>query len=324
MRSSFKIIVYAILLSLLLNYIVYYGFTTNYTGDVFSEEGFKNQYNNSVYKFRILSKYFLYFIYEAIKSPNIPDSRLLILDSHASNSFYNSYFILNTFFTSLVSIILVLILNNPLIKIAKNYKLLLIYSIISAICLTQFVVVPYDVSAYFFLLVFILMSLEYLIKSRIIYLIGMFFIIFISALNRETSALSISYLISILFFKYGISKKIFYPVLLMILAYLIAYIGLRLYFQNNTIFMHITFLSILLPKNLIGLLAWILLFILSISLANHKKNKLLIIYFHILSIPYIFSCFFTGLIFEMRLYIPLFLTSVILALMDTDKIKNLN
>lgn len=110
----------------------------------------------------------------------------------------------------------------------------------------------------------------------------------------------------------------------MILAYLIAYIGIRLYFQNNTIFMYITFLSILLPKNLIGLLAWILLFNLSISLVNHKKNKLLIIYFHILSIPYIFSCFFTGLIFEMRLYIPLFLTSVILALMDTDKIKNLN
>ena len=67
------------------------------------------------------------------------------------------------------------------------------------------------------------------------------------------------------------------------------------------------------------MLFWVLFFILGYTLANNKRTKQNILIFHLFSIPYIVMCLYTGILYEIRLYIPLFLTSIFLAKLEFER-----
>ena len=67
------------------------------------------------------------------------------------------------------------------------------------------------------------------------------------------------------------------------------------------------------PKNILGILFWLVFFAFTLILAKDQKAVKHILIFHLLSFPYLILCFYTGILYEIRLYIPLLLTSLLLS-----------
>jgi 4-amino-4-deoxy-L-arabinose transferase-like glycosyltransferase len=131
------------LLSIVVSYIVYFGFTPNYTRNVFNEHSFRQQYDQGLYRYRILSKELVLSLHSALQArtpAQTPKKRFLVLDDHASNLFYITYFIVNAVFLLLSSLLLVLILDLAIFRITNHEKSLLLFLIVVVVGLTQFVI----------------------------------------------------------------------------------------------------------------------------------------------------------------------------------------
>ena len=227
---------------------------------------------------------------------------------------YLSFFILNTIFLILSSIVLVFITETKNFIATQSEKILMISVAIFAISLSQFVIVPYDVSSYFFLLFFFFFLLKYLEKDSALNLIILLVILIISTFNRESSALSLSLAATLLYAKFGLKKKMYLPIIFLFVSFIAVYLGMRLWSEsfstNDGNLLEENFTQ---PKNFLGILFWMIFFIFTLILAKDRKGVRLILIFHVLSFPYILMCFYTGILYEVRLYIPIFLTSLILS-----------
>jgi hypothetical protein len=326
--TTLRAILVATLLAIVSSYIVYFGFTTNYTIHAFSPASFKGQYDHNIYKYRILSKQLLLFTDRALDT-TYPEKqseiRLQVMDRTASQRFYYAYYYLNTAFLILASIVLVLILNldNQMIM-TQSEKALFLFLIPILIALTQYVVCPYDISSYFFQLLTIWIFLKYYDKFPIISLFLLCALLILSTLNRESSALSVSLLFVMLYSKYGFSKRTIISGALIAISFLATYCVLRLFItepNESTLKPDYLDYNINYFINNLGLLFWGLYFYLSMTIANSDINKTLILLFHLVSLPYIWTCFTAGVLWETRLYIPLFLGSLILSKIDTSGFK---
>jgi hypothetical protein len=77
------------------------------------------------------------------------------------------------------------------------------------------------------------------------------------------------------------------------------------------------------PKNFLGLLFWFIFFLFTLILAKDNKAVRMILIFHFLSLPYILMCIYTGILYEIRLYVPLFLTALFMGKTEfKEKSKN--
>ena len=157
-KSSVQYSIIAIITSILFSYFVYFGFVSSYTKDVFSEESYSQLYDAGVFKYRILSTELVLLTNKALEDfiPNNKANENLkhAMDKNFSDSLYFSYYIVNTFFLVLSSLLFVAILQQQEFLISNKEKLLYLLIFISIISLSQFVVVPYDISSYFLLLLF--------------------------------------------------------------------------------------------------------------------------------------------------------------------------
>jgi hypothetical protein len=315
-----RLLIPAVLLSFVLSYVVYFGFTTNYTVGVFSEQGFNRQYTHGIYKYRILSRYLLITVDHALGN-SIPsygaEPRLIAMDKYASERFYYAYFYLNTAFLMLTAVLLVLILDlDWYASVPYSEKVLLVFLVISLISLTQFVVVPYDVLGYFLETLTIYFFLKYLNKHFVLTIIGASILVLISTLNRESSAMTVAFLFVLLFSSFGFKRKTYIPVTSLIISFLVPYIALRYFVTepyphpNLRPYLHD---NLVVFENQIGIAFWGLLLFLAITIASTRTNKMLILFFHICSLPYIVACWTGGIFWELRLYLPLLLSSLILS-----------
>ena len=206
--------------------------------------------------------------------------------------------------------------------IATNSEKILILAVsIFVMAFTQFVIVPYDISSYFLLLLFFYFLLKYLEKNSFSMLVFLMILILISTLNRESSALSLSLAATLLYSKFGLKKETIKPLFLFGITFLTVYFGMRFLNQSfSTNDGNLLIQNFTQPKNLLGLLFWMVFFTFSLMIAKDQKTKMTILMFHFFSIPYIIMCFYTGILYEIRLYIPLFLTSIILSKVAISKI----
>ena len=162
MKNVSIFIIIAVIFPLTLNFAAYFGFISGYTWNTFSESSFKNQYNNDIYKYRILSNYGIVELNHLMEigkyksNYNKLTRQLQFLDKDSTVSFYLAYFIWNTIFLIFSSIAFYFLL-------LKMLKLEIITVILASLILnfliifTQFVVVPYDNFSYFFEILFILL-----------------------------------------------------------------------------------------------------------------------------------------------------------------------
>lgn len=298
------------------NSFVYFSFGNLYSSTVLNYADFENQFHSGIYQYRILSGYFLIWIYDFLSSLNIDYQifKLKFFNTDAEPKMYLSFFILNTIFLILSSIVLVFITETKNFIATQSEKILMISVAIFAISLSQFVIVPYDVSSYFFLLFFFFFLLKYLEKDSALNLIILLVILIISTFNRESSALSLSLAATLLYAKFGLKKKMYLPIIFLFVSFIAVYLGMRLWSEsfstNDGNLLEENFTQ---PKNFLGILFWMIFFIFTLILAKDRKGVRLILIFHVLSFPYILMCFYTGILYEVRLYIPIFLTSLILS-----------
>ncbi len=303
---------------------MYFGFVNNYSSSLFNYAKFQEQYNSGIYQYRILSSSVLLLIYNFLETLNLDYStlKLKFLDKSAEPQMFLAFYILNTIFLILSGILLVIIMETKSFIATQSEKILLLAVAVLTIALSQFVIVPYDVAGYFFLLFFYYFLIKYLKKQNFSILIFLGIILLVSTLVRESSALSLSLAATLLTAKFGLKKEALFPLFFLVLIFLSAYIGLRLIDGTfTTTDGNLFALNISQPKNILGLIFWLVMFSLTLILAKDKNALKNIIVFHAYSLPYLYICIYGGILYEIRLYIPVFLTALLLASTDIAKIR---
>lgn len=303
------------LFAIVVNSFIYFSFGNIYSSSVLNYTDFQNQFQSGIYQYRILSGYFLTFIHDFLSNLSIDYQlfRLKFTNDNAEPQMYLSFYLLNTGFLVLSGFVMTLITESKSFIASESEKILLIIIALFTIAISQFVIVPYDVSSYFFLLVFFFFLIKYLEKSTPLYLLILGVLMVISTLNRESSALSLSLMAIVLYTKFGLKKETIVPIAVLGFTFIAVYLGMRVMSENfstndGNLFME----NFSQPKNFLGMLFWLLFFLFTLILAKDKKAVRMILIFHFLSLPYILMCIYTGILYEIRLYVPLFLTSLFL------------
>jgi hypothetical protein len=320
-------IIIAASLSIVTSKIVYFGFNSNYSLNIFTKQSFIKAFEHDVYKYRIFSKYLLLEIYNWLElhNPQIGGNRRIdAIARNGSQAFYYAYYYLNTFFLVLTSIIITLILHlDRVLKMTVSEKYMVLFLSIIIINLSQFVINPYDISSYFLQLLTLYIFLYYFDQAYTLTLITVAILISLSTINRESSALSVAIIILLLLQKLGFSRKFVFGSILVSASFLITYIALRFLIIDQTDTQSPSPMAghILIDFNLIGLAFWLLFGGLAMAISLHKENLYMITFLHIVCIPYILICFTNGILWEIRLYIPLFLSAIILSKIDVTDFK---
>lgn len=313
--NLFAKLLFVSLFAFFVNSFIYFSFGNIYSSSVLNYTDFQNQFNSGIYQYRILSGHILIFIYDFLSQFNIDYQifKLKFFDADAEPQLYLSFFILNTLFLVLSALMMILITETKNFVATETEKILITIVAILTIAISQFVIVPYDVSSYFFLLIFFYFLIKFIGKSSSFNLAILIIIMMISTLNRESSALSLSLMATVLYAKFGLKKESIFPLAIVGITFVTIYLGMRLMSQNfTTNDGNLLAQNFTQPKNLLGILFWMIFFLLSIILAKDKKARKSIIIFHLLSFPYLVMCFYTGILYEIRLYVPIFLTSLFL------------
>jgi hypothetical protein len=273
----------------------------------YAKNSFTQQYGAGVYQYRVLGKW---LVLELDK----------VVDPSGKN-FFGSIFYLNTFFLVLAGIVTVLLVNlQEVFILSRSEKYFVMLLVPLMIDITQYTLVPYDVSAYFFQLLIMFIFLKFYETRYILALISICLLLILSTLNRESSALSVAFMVAVLIIRDGFKMRVFTSMCVFVWAFLITYICLRVVIVNKP-YNAISLLAGYLTKyvNVLGILFWLLIGTFVYALSNTRQNKNLIILFHVLSLPYIITVFYSGILWEMRLYIPLFLGGLFLSKLDTSK-----
>ena len=316
-------IIFAVLLAFTVNSFVYFGFANIYSSKILTIQSFQEQFRSGIYQYRILSGYFLIWIYDILSTLHIDYEifKFKFVKPDSEPQMYLSLYILNTFFMMLSAAIMVLITESKSFIATNSEKLSIIAVAIFVIALSQFVIVPYDVSSYFFLLIFFYFLIQYLQQQSNSKLIILSLIIIISTLNRESSALSLSLAATLLYSKFGLKKETILPIAVLVIVFICAYFGLRLMSENFTTNDGNLFIqNFTQPKNILGILFWLVFFVFTMMLAKDQRAAKNILFFHMFTFPYLILCLYTGILYEIRLYIPLFLTSILLTKTELSKI----
>ncbi|SFI93838.1 hypothetical protein SAMN05421638_1622 [Kaistella treverensis] len=315
---------FAVLLAFTVSTFVYFGFVNSYSSTIFNHQNFQEQFQSGIYQYRILSSYLLLWIYDFLGTFKIDYQifKLKFLDKSAEPRMFLAFYMVNTLFLALSAFFLVLIMEAKNFVAINSEKILITVVAIFTICISQFVIVPYDVASYFLLLLFYYFLLKYVKKLDFSTLIILGIILLISTLIRESSALSISLAATLLFTQYKFKKEAFLPVSFLVLMFLIAYVGIRVLHQDfTTTDGNLLSQNLSQPKNFLGIILWIMFLSLSLFLAKDKKAVRAILVFHALSLPYVYVCFYSGILYEIRLYVPIFLTSLLLARTELGKFR---
>lgn len=314
--KTIKLLLLAWFIPIVLSQIIYYGFATNYTTNVFSEIGFKNQYENGIYKYRVLGRMIFLKINDFIDSYGfspISVRSLNLLDPLGTNEYYATYFINNTLFLCLTVTILFLIIDRKCsldMVLLKDFSLLLMTLLI---VITQYVVVPYDTLSYFLIALAIYFVLS---KQSLLNLLILCLIVFLATITRETAALVLSFYFAVYHRELLKLSKPFnkYQIYLgvLIICFVITYFSLRFIFG----FEYALYQSIQILNNLSFSALTGLLFFGAISLIllldEHGRKQCVL--FLAASLPYIVLLVFVANLWEIRLWIPIIIALIILKL----------
>jgi hypothetical protein len=234
-----RYVLVGIIFPFIVQYTFYYRFTPNYLTDVFSRDQFNQVYRSSVYRYRILSRELHLWVYNKLASSEklkgagsgkIYANRLTALDPRADETFFFTYFVLAYFFTAGMSIFLLLIFDMDLmLSLDQSQKIFITTFLILLNGFVQFVVTPYDNPGLFFIVLSIYLYLNWIRSRSVLVLLLFFATLIISTINRETSALSLSFVASLYISKSGLLNfKWIRYLIAPVLCYIVTYALLRI------------------------------------------------------------------------------------------------
>ena len=322
MKQKLNVILIIIFLPLIISVVTHFGYISGYTSDVISKETFKEQYDSGIYKYRILSKYLLLETDNLLSQTRLNQmdnmlSRIVgFIDSKGTLSFYFSYFIINSVFSILGVWIFYLISIKYFFVGNINKSILAVLFYLLGVSMFQYVLVPYDYTSFFFNNLIIYLFLSQKSQKSILLMSTMLLTIVLATLNRETSALAISFMLTVLF----ADKKNIYETLkgiaLPSAAFIITYLGLRfaLGFDSGLFERVKLFNNFVSPLNLFGVFVGIFSIYLVYYFAENSIVRKNLSYFILFSMPYIIVSVISGVMYEIRLWTPLIINLVIILL----------
>lgn len=311
-NNLFRNVVSAVFMALV-NFFVYFGFANQYSSTSFSLDSFQAQYNSGIYQFRFLSTRAILWLYEWLKNFNFEQIPGHFLDQNADVHLYLALFLYNTLFAVLTVLVIGTYFNKQ--NIRRELKVAFPLLLALMIGLSEFVIVPYDTFAYFILVVFFCVLINYLKQNdRTVSLLILCLLMIIGTLNRETMALALALTASVLLVEWNVSKDSILPLSLLTVIFVATYFVLRVVFHTGTttdgLLLGQNFSS---AKNLLALLFIVLMLIIPLMLSQTPEQRKLILVFYFFSLPYILFCLFVGILFEIRLFVPLFIPAVMLS-----------
>jgi hypothetical protein len=321
--NLFMTAIVAVMLSMVVSKIVYFGFTPNYEANVFSHKAFDARFDHGGNQYRVLSKYLVYGV-DSWLGKSMPErgaeSRVGAVSGGASERFYFAIYYVNTLFLALTSLMVVLLLNlDKSLRFSDTEKILLVFFVPVLIGLTQFTVHYYDLSSYFLELLILYVFLKNIDSRYSQTMTTIMGLIVLSTLNRESAEVSVALIAVLLLTRYGATRRAIWSIVGMAACWLLTYVVLRAAigaggpppkaaasagngFEPDMFMM--------------GVIFWVLFVYLPFALAATEENKWLIGGFFLLSLPYIINSVWSGDLWAVRLYVPLFLGALFLSKLE--------
>lgn len=321
-----KIITITWILPFCLSFFAYFGFFPAYMSRkiLFSEQAFLEFNEYGIFKFRILGKELLLMLNHFLSQFPMPSMasagvhRLLYWEATLP-SLYLSYFILNTFFLCLTMTVLYHIANLKCMTFSTHNKFSWLLLLTFYITISQFVVFQYDILSYFFLCCAIYLFLSRQETSKT--LCSLVILMVIATLNREGSAIILSFYATLYWLSYGLNEnKRFRTLLILTITFLLTYIALRLFYSPTD--HRFEFHQYITWETNFGIypLVSIVFFLSTLYLMASTGPKAKIIgVFLLFSLPYIYMIFYSALLFEIRLWMPLIICLAILTQVDLEQ-----
>jgi hypothetical protein len=147
-----RLFVVGLIIPFVFSVIVYFGFNSNYSSPtLFSPQGFHDQYDTGIYRYRILGNWLLLKVdvlskRYGIKVPAPKSLRSRI--SEADSSLYGAYFLQNSFFLCAASAVFYLLLSTARTGSQFASVDLPVFFMSALMAVTQYVVAPYDTLSY--------------------------------------------------------------------------------------------------------------------------------------------------------------------------------
>lgn len=312
---------FVVVLPLLLFAMSYYGFESSYTRLKTSEKT-PDFLFSSVYAYRVIPNYLSVqmtdLMYYLINGPLYFFKDFL---SKNGTPFYHGLFLMNSIFFILCSVLL-----NSIFKLRSVEWLLQINSrriihllAIFFIVITQYAPTNCDTIALCCYLAGVFLSLKYLHTQHKIFFYLLTGLIALSTFVRETACLNIAFFAAILFNIDDLKKgnyQVIWKIMPLVVAFLVPYLGLRAMLeQKETTFVEGFYINrnFSSPFNLAGLVFAIIVLYFIYKLCVHQENRIVFGKYLFFSIPYLLMITLVGLFWEVRLFLPLILTGIIIA-----------
>ena len=325
-----SILLYVILFPVFFQIIVYYGFQSSY--DYYNTWKTPTPwYYKGIYGYRILSREVVDAITALYNYLLMKDFPLKDYVNKKGTGYYHALFTFNTIMAVLVSLVVDKIFQNGKLfpQITQKMRLGIVLFLATISALSQYVITHYDNSAIFLFLLTAYVSMLYYKEPTKIKMLLLCVLVIISSLNRETACLNISFLAAMVIPKFSKNIKDYItPVKVLIfpiLSFVVPYIVLRIILPQEQNDDYYLFESITLKYNLTGInqiTGWLfgilvlhLIYFYSFSTANKK----LINRFLFFSLPYIIMIFLVGILWEIRLFVPLFYGAILFTFLNLNK-----
>lgn len=288
---------------------------TAYSGGVFHLQGFLDQYDHGIYRYRLLGRDALLFIYHQLLRVHRDQPLPMPRDPDATLLFYGSYVILNALCFSISNFLLLLLLSDRERRLSDLHLAMYFFlTLIQAFAMA--VVSPYDQLAY--LLILLSLFAVRIPRNWIAYSI-LAVAALAGALTRETQYLVTPALFSVALFSPPQQAKRFWAAGLCNLALFgIVYVALRILLPGGGVISGgWTYGGKWAVESLLVL---VLLFYVGTSLAVRKYPDIRpTLSLLVLSAPYILTILTSGILRELRLSVPLLLAqTVIYATLGVD------
>lgn len=321
---------FVVILPFLLLFMSYYGFESSYTRLKTSVRPPEFLFS-SVYSYRIIPNYLSIYMTDFMENriSNCSLSFKNFLDKNGT-PFYHGLFLMNTFFFILSSL-----LFNAILKFKAteaffniNFRRIIHLLAIFFIVITQYAPSNCDTIALFCYLSGIWFTMKYFHNKRNLYFYYLVILIAASTLVRETACLNIAFFASVFFSFEDFKRKNYtfiWKVIPLLFSFMIPYFGLRIFLsREETSFMEGVYIvsNFTSPFNLAGLLFSVVVLYFIYKLCTHSESRLVIKKYLFFSLPYIGMITLVGLFWEVRLFLPLILTAIIVAFHDFKNLYN--
>lgn len=311
---------FTIILPLLLFSMSYYGFESSYTRLKTAPEP-PDYLFSSVYAYRVIPNYLSLYLTDTVGyiiNNYLDFFRKFLLKN--GTAFYHGLFLMNSFFFVLSSIVFNFILKlksiGPLLNI--NVRRIIHLLAVFFIVITQYAPTNCDMMALFCYLSGVYLTLKYLHTHKSAYFYILIAVIFLSTFVRETACLNIAFFAALFINVDDLKKRNFkfiWKTIPLVVSFLIPYLGLRLMIVQETTFVEGFYINrnFESPFNLAGLLFGCIVLYFMYKLCISIENRTVFKKYLFFSLPYLMMITMVGLYWEVRLFLPLILTGIVVA-----------